>query len=275
MTAAGVDALSNGRAMLGLGTSGPQVMEGWHGLPFDAPVTRMREIIEICRKIWKRERVEYRGAKYELPLPVEKGTGLGKPLKMITHPVRDDIPIAIASLGMKSVAMTAELADAWLPIFYMPGKAAQRWGTALEAGFAKRDRSRAPLEIYAGGAVAIGEGLEGLRDRGRPGMALYIGGMGARQKNFYNEVFASFGYEKEAAEIQDLYLSGKKREAEAAIPSSYIEATTLIGPEGFVRERLAAYKESGVTDLNVSLTGRTTAERVATLDKLRNIVATM
>lgn len=272
MTAAGVDALSNGRAVLGLGASGPQVIEGFHGVPYDAPVTRTREIIEICRKVWKRERLEYEGKKYKMPLGPGEGTGLGKPLKLITHPVRDEVPIAVASLRPKSVEMTAELADGWLPIFYLAEKAKQQWGDALAAGTAKRDPNRAPLEVFAGGAVGIGEGLEPMRGMGRGMTALYVGGMGARGKNFYNELFASYGYEKEAKEIQDLYLDGKKQEAAAAVPDSFIEETTLIGPEGFVKERLAALKESGVTTLNVNLVGNTTEERVQTLDKLRNLV---
>ena len=272
MTAAGVDALSNGRAVLGFGASGPQVIDGFLGVEYDAPVTRTREIIEICRKVWKRERLEYKGKKYTMPLAPGKGTGLGKPLKLITRPVREEIPITVAALGPKSVEMTAELADGWLPIFYYAEKAKERWGDALAAGRAKRDPKRAPLEVFAGGAVGIGEGLEAMRGLGRPMTALYVGGMGARGKNFYNELFASYGYEKEAKQIQDLYLDGKKQEAAAAVPESFIEATTLIGPEGFVKERLAALKESGVTSLNVMLTGNTTQERVQTLDRLRNLV---
>jgi F420-dependent oxidoreductase-like protein len=275
MTAAGVDALSGGRCMLGLGASGPQVIEGWHGVPYDAPVTRLREIIEICRRVWRRERLTYDGAKYTLPLPPDRGMGLGKPLKMITHPVRDDIPIAVASLTPKSVAMTAELADAWLPVFYHPTKARQQWGPALDEGRSKRDPARPPLQVFAGGAVGIGEGLEGLRDMMRPMAALYIGGMGARGKNFYNELFASYGYEREAREIQDLYLAGKKAEAAAAIPASFLEETSLVGPEGFVRDRLREYRESGANALNVALVGRTRQERLATLDRLRNLVETL
>jgi F420-dependent oxidoreductase-like protein len=275
MTAAGVDALSGGRAMLGIGASGPQVIEGFHGVPYDAPVARTREIIEICRKVWRRERLMHEGARYHMPLPAGQGTGLGKPLKLITPPVRDDIPIAVAALGPRSVEMTAELAEGWLPIFYMASKARERWGPALEAGRAKRDPSRPPLEVYAGGAVGIGEGLESLREMGRPMAALYIGGMGARGKNFYNDVFASYGYAAEAARIQDLYLSGHKQEAADAIPDSFIEATTLIGPEGFVRDRIGELRESGVTALNVNLVGRDTKERVATLDRLRNLLATL
>ncbi len=275
MTAAGVDALSGGRCMLGLGASGPQVIEGWHGVPYDAPVTRLREIIEICRRVWKRERLTFDGAKYTLPLPPDQGLGLGKPLKLITHPVRDDIPITVASLTPKSVAMTAELADGWLPVFYHPTKSRERWGPALDKGLAKRDPARPPLQVFAGGAVGIGEGLEKLRDRGRPMAALYIGGMGARGKNFYNELFAAYGYEKEAREIQDLYLSGKKAEAAAAIPASFFEETSLIGPKGYVRDRLQEYQESGVNALNIGLVGETRRDRVATLDKLQEIVATL
>ena len=275
MTAAGIDYLSDGRCMLGLGASGPQVIEGFHGVPYTAPVSRIREVIDICRMVWRREKVNYDGKYYQIPLPQNQGTGLGKPLKLINHPLRDEIPIAIASLGEKSVEMTAELADAWLPAFYMAEGADDVWGDALRAGAAKRDPGRAPLEVFAGGGVAIGEGLEDLRNMGRPGMALYIGGMGARSKNFYNQVFCKYGYEAEAKQIQDLYLAGKKDEAEAAIPQRYLDATSLIGPEGFVKDRLAALKESGVNALNVSFAGRTLDERIDYCEKLRNLVDSM
>jgi len=272
MTAAGIDYLSDGRCMLGLGASGPQVIEGFHGVGYDAPTQRIREIIEICRMVWRREKVSYDGKHFQIPLPQNRGTGLGKPLKLINHPVRDEIPIAVAALGAKSVEMTAELADAWLPAFYMAEGADAVWGKALRAGAAKRDPKRAPLEIFAGGGVAIGEGLEDLRNLGRPGMALYIGGMGARSKNFYNDTFSKYGYEKEAKIIQDLYLAGKKDAAEAAIPQAYIDATSLIGPEGFVRDRLAALKESGVNALNVGFVGKTLKDRVRYCEALRNLV---
>jgi F420-dependent oxidoreductase-like protein len=275
MTAAGVDYLSDGRCMLGLGASGPQVIEGFHGVPYDAPTARIREIIEICRMVWRRERVSYDGRHYQIPLPQDRGTGLGKPLKLINHPVRDEIPIAVAALGARSVELTAELADAWLPAFYMAEGADAVWGKALRAGAAKRDPGRAPLEIFAGGGVAIGEGLEELRNLGRPQMALYIGGMGARQKNFYNDTFSRYGYEKDARIIQDLYLAGKKDAAEAAIPKSYIDATSLIGPEGFVRDRLAALKEAGVNALNVGFVGKTRDDRIRYCEKLRNLVDAM
>ncbi|NIN40152.1 MAG: LLM class F420-dependent oxidoreductase, partial [Gammaproteobacteria bacterium] len=232
MTAAGIDYLSDGRCMLGLGASGPQVIEGFHGVPYEAPVSRIREIIEICRKVWRRERLQHDGRYYQIPLPQNRGTGLGKALKLINHPVREEIPIAIAALGAKSVESTAELADAWLPAFYTAEAADAVWGDALRAGATKRDPGRAPLEVFAGGAVAIGEGLEDLRNLARPQAALYIGGMGARQKNFYNDIFSRSGYAEEAKLIQDLYLSGDKKAAEAAIPDSYLANNSLIGPEG-------------------------------------------
>lgn len=275
MTAAGIDYLSDGRCMLGLGASGPQVIEGFHGVPYQAPVGRMREIIEICRTIWRRETLKHDGRYYQMPLGQDAGTGLGKALKLINHPVRDDIPIAIAALGQKSVEMTAELADAWLPAFYTADAAASVWGDALKAGAAKRDPARPPLEVFAGGAVAIGEGLESMRDLARPGIALYVGGMGARQKNFYNDIFARSGYEAEAETIQNLYLAGDKKAAEAAIPDSYLEANSLIGPESFVRERLQALQESGVSALNISLTGQNLEARVKTCEQLRNLVDTL
>lgn len=274
MTAAGIDALSEGRCMLGLGASGPQVIEGFHGVPYDAPMTRLRETIEICRNVWQREdKLQYQGKKYQIPLPPEQGTGLGKPLKIINHPYREEIPIALATLGEKSVEMTAELADAWLPAFYMAEGADSVWGEALKKGNAKRDPGRPPLDIYAGGAVAIGDGLESYRDMSRPGIALYVGGMGAKEKNFYNQVFRKYGYEEEAEAIQNLFLAGRKSAAEAAIPDSYLEATSLVGPEGFVVDRLQALKEHGVTSLNVGFLGTTTAERVSNCDKLNNLIA--
>ena len=275
MTAAGIDYLSDGRAMLGLGASGPQVIEGFHGVPYTAPVARTKEVIEICRQVWRRERVKHMGQHYQIPLPQDQGTGLGKPLKLINHPVREDIPIAIASLGPVSVAATAELADAWLPAFYTPEAARAGWGKALDQGQTKRSDDRPPLDIFAGGAVGIGDGMEPLRERARAGAALYIGGMGARSKNFYNDIFAQSGYVEEAKVIQDLYLAGEKKAAEEAIPDDYLAKSSLIGPEGFVTERLYALRESGVTSLNVSFSGGSIEERVAQCEKLRNLVDQM
>ncbi len=255
MTAAGIDALSGGRCILGIGASGPQVIEGFHGVPYDKPLARTREVIDICRKVWRREVVEHDGPLYRLPLPPEQGTGLGKPLKLINHPVRERIPIYVAAIGPKNVALTAEKAEGWMPVFFWPEKAGEVWGDALAEGKAKRDPALGDLEIVAGATVAIGEGLEHLRDRARPGMALYIGGMGARDRNFYNQLVQRYGFEAEAAEIQDLYLAGRKDEAAAAIPDALVEATSLVGPEGWVKERIAAYKEAGVTVLNVTPLG--------------------
>jgi F420-dependent oxidoreductase-like protein len=254
MTAAGIDALSDGRFHLGLGASGPQVIEGFYGVPYANPLGRTREIVEICRDVWKREApLVHHGKNFTLPLPEDQGTGLGKALKILTHPVRSEIPIWIASLGEKNVEMTAAIADGWLPVFFIPEKAHEVWGASLATGRAKRDPSLGDLMISAGGLLAIGEGQDvtALREFSRPGTALYVGGMGAKGKNFYNELMVRYGFEKEAALIQDLYLDGKKKEAEAAIPDAFLELTTLCGPASYVAERVAAFKEAGVTHLQV------------------------
>jgi F420-dependent oxidoreductase-like protein len=255
MTAAGIDALSDGRCVLGLGASGPQVIEGFHGVVYDKPLGRTREIIDICRQVWRRERVEHTGASYNIPVAEGQGTGLGKPLKLINHPVRSEIPIYVASLGPKNVEMTAEKADGWLPLFYLPEKAKHVWGDDLAAGAAKRSADLGPLEVVAGGLLSVGDGAEAVREFARPMVALYVGGMGAKGHNFYNDLVKRYGFEAEAEAIQDLYLDGKKDEAAALVPDELLEATTLCGPEGYVRERLAAYTESGVTVLNVTPIG--------------------
>jgi len=255
MTAAGLDALSDGRFQLGLGASGPQVIEGWHGVPYSAPVGRTREVIEICRKVWAREEpLVHEGRVFNVPLRAPGGTGLGKPLKMIGRPVRARIPIWVASLGEKNVEMTAEVADGWLPFLFWPEKAGEVWGRALQAGKAKRDAALGPLQVSAGGPLAIGEGPE-VREMAqllRPMLALYIGGMGAKGRNFYNDVVCRYGYEREAGEIQDLYLSGNKEQAAALVPDELVEAMSLCGPESFVAERIAAFKQAGVTHLQVA-----------------------
>ena len=254
MTAAGIDALSDGRFHLGLGASGPQVIEGFYGVPYTNPLGRTREIVDICRTIWRREApLVHEGKNFTLPLPSDQGTGLGKALKILTHPVRSDIPIWVASLGEKNVEMTATVADGWLPVFFIPERANDVWGSSLAAGRAKRDPSRGELMISAGGLLAIGEGedVTRLRELSRPGIALYVGGMGAKGKNFYNELMVRYGFEKEAATIQDLYLDGKKNEAEAAIPDEFLELTNLCGPQSYVAERVAAFREAGVSHLQV------------------------
>jgi F420-dependent oxidoreductase-like protein len=271
MTAAGIDALSDGRFHLGLGASGPQVIEGFHGVAYTNPLGRTREIIEICRDLWRREApLVHQGKNYTLPLPSDQGTGLGKPLKLLTHPLRSSIPIWVASLGEKNVAMTAEVADGWIPVFFIPERANDVWGDSLKAGAAKRDPSLGPLMISAGGLLAVGDGEDviAMRQFARPMTALYVGGMGAKGKNFYNELAVRYGFEKEAALIQDLYLSGKKKEAEAAIPDEFLELTSLCGPKGYVEERIAAFKEAGVTHLQIipiPTGGQTTASLIETV----------
>jgi F420-dependent oxidoreductase-like protein len=273
MTAAGIDYVSEGRFSLGIGASGPQVIEGWHGVPYDAPVGRTRETIEICRAVWRRERLEYHGKYFEIPLPEGQGTGLGKALKLINHPLRDRIPIILAALGPKNVELAAELAEGWEPIFYYPEKAAGVWGPSLRAGLAKRDPSLPPLDVFAQTALAIGDDVGSLIDLIRPVQALYIGGMGARGANFYNNLAVRYGYEQEAAAIQDAYLAGRKKEAEALIPQDLLEHVSLIGPRSFVADRVAAMKESGVTTLNVAPLGRTHAERVALIEEIKDLAA--
>jgi F420-dependent oxidoreductase-like protein len=273
MTAAGLDEVSDGRFELGIGVSGPQVIEGFHGVPYDAPIGRTRETIEICRLVWRRETpLEYHGKYYTVPLPADEGTGLGKPLKLIDHPLRDRIPVTVASIGPKNVELTAELAEGWVPPFYVPEKAAEVWGGALKAGFAKRDAALGTLDVHVGASVAIGDDVAHLRDADRPQRALYIGGMGARGQNFYNNLASWFGYPEAAAEIQDLYLAGRKKEAEAAVPEDLLAKTSLIGSEGHVRERLAALAESGVTTLTVRPLTRDHGERVRLIEKLRGMV---
>ena len=213
MTAAGCDHISDGRFILGLGASGAQVIEGFHGMPYEKPMVRIKEYIEACRMIWKREEpFNYQGQVVQAPLPQGQGLGLGKELKIINHPVRSEIPVWWASLKDRSVEATAEMADGWLPIMFIPEKFQQVWGNSLKAGTAKRDPSRKVLDIAAGGMLAIGDEFVGetrtkLLDYARPNMALYVGGMGARGKNFYNDICRAYGYEEEAVNVQDLYRS--------------------------------------------------------------------
>jgi len=266
-TAAGLDNVSGGRALLGLGASGPQVIEGFHGVPYEKPLGRTREIIGIIRAGMRREPLSADGI-FHLPVDKEHGavTGLGKPLKILNHPERDSVPIYLAALGTKNVELTAEIADGWLPHLFWPEKFGTVWGDSIAAGYAKRDASLgATMNIVAGGMLAIGEGPEtkALLDFVRPMFALYVGGMGAKGKNFYNDVACAYGYEKEAAEIQDLYLSGKKDEAAALIPQEWLEAANFVGPESYVKERFEAMREAGVTSLNITPVGDDPVELVA------------
>lgn len=253
-TAAGLDEVSGGRAILGLGASGPRVIEGWHGVTYDRPIARTREVIEICRLVWSRSPLVHNGI-FQLPLPPDAGTGLGKPLKLLNDPVRGRIPVFVAALGEKNVEMAFEVADGWLPIFYIPEKAGEVWGNAIKRGMARRDVSLGAPAVAGGGLLAVGTGVEGLRDLGREQLALYIGGMGARGRNFYNDLVRRYGFEREAEIIQDLYLSGDKKGAEREVPHELLEATSLIGSPGYIKDRLIAYRESGVTMINVTPVG--------------------
>lgn len=249
MTAAGLDYVSDGRFRLGIGTSGPQVMEGFHGVPFDAPLGRTREVVEICRQVWRREKLSHQGRNYQIPLPEGKGTGLGKSLKLINKPVRERIPIAIAALGPKNVELTAEIAEGWQPVFFYPEKADDIWGDALRAGTAKRDPALGDLDVMVGVSLAIGDNVAERLQWAKPQLALYIGGMGAKGHNFYHNVATRYGFGEVADHIQELYLSGRKAEAIAAVPDDLVRNVSLIGPRGYVKERIAAFEEAGVTTL--------------------------
>jgi F420-dependent oxidoreductase-like protein len=269
-TAAGLDNVSQGRAILGLGASGPQVIEGFHGLPYDKPLGRTREVIELVRRGMRRETLVHDGI-FTLPLPEGQGTGLGKPLKLLTKPERSNVPIYVAALGPKNVEGVAEYADGWLPFLFVPEKSGDVWGDSLARGTAKRQEGLGPLEVSAGGMVAIGEGADtkALLDFARPMVALYVGGMGARGKNFYNDLMCQYGYEREAKEIQDLYLGGNKRDAEKLIPADLLELGNLVGPPSYVKERVAAFAEAGVTNLQIT---PVSDDPAATVRQLRELV---
>lgn len=263
MAAITMDHLTGGRFVLGLGASGPQVVEGWYGQPYSRPLERTREYIEIIRMVLARESpVVYDGAQYPLPYP--GGSGLGKPMKSITHPLREDLPIYLAAEGPKNVALAAEIADGWIAIYYSP-KVDDFYRDALTEGFSRPGARRTPetFEVAASVPVIFRESVEEAADLLRPIMALYIGGMGAREVNFHANVYARMGYESEVRAIQDLYLQGKKDEAAALVPLSLITETALIGPVERVRDELARWEESVVTQLLISgdvTTLRTMAE---------------
>ena len=256
-SAATIDALSGGRFTLGIGTSGAQVIEGWHGVPFTKPLGRTRDTIDVCRKVWSGDKLVHDGPAVTLPLPPEQGTGLGKPLKFMNRPLRQDIPIVIASIGPSNVEMTAEIADGWQPIHFVPDRFERVWGDALRAGAAKRSAELAPLDIFGDAQLAIGEGAEvaAAREAARNTIGFYVGGMGAKSKNYYNDLFRRYGWEDEAEKIQDLFLSGKRAEAMAAVPDEYLDTANLIGTEGHIKERLGVYAGVGVTHLIVNPTG--------------------
>jgi F420-dependent oxidoreductase-like protein len=255
MTAATLDLMSGGRFLLGLGLSGPQVVEGWHGQPWGKPLTKIREYVEIVRAILRRETLEYDGEQYRIPYSGPGATGLGKPLKLMARPLRADIPIYLAVFRPRSVELAAEIADGWLPIFFSPERARE----TFPAPFARGDG----FDIAPAVPALISDDVESARDALRPYYALYIGGMGARGTNFYNDLVASYGFEAEAKKIQDLFLDGKQRDAAAAVPDALIDEMALVGPADRIRDRLAAWKESGATTMLVSARDETTLRTVA------------
>jgi len=271
MTAAGLDYVSDGRFALGIGTSGPQVVEGFHGVAFDAPLGRTREVVDICRQVWRRESLMHQGQRYQIPLPPGSGTGLGKPLKLINHPVRERIPITIAAIGPKNVELAAEIAEGWHPVFFYPEKAQLIWGEALAAGLAKRDAALSDLNIVVGAPLAIGDNADDRLHLAKPQLALYIGGMGARGRNFYHGLATRYGYGAAADRIQELYLAGRKNEAIAAVPDDLVRNVSLIGPRGRVAERVAAFAEAGVTTLLANPVTNDNSEYTQFVAELREI----
>jgi F420-dependent oxidoreductase-like protein len=254
MTAVTLDLMSGGRFLLGIGASGPQVSEGWYGEQYGKPLAKTREYLDIVRAVWRRDApVEHHGEFYDIPYRGPGATGLGKPLKIIVHPRTANIPVYIASIGPKNVELTAELADGWLPIFYSPTRAGAVWGDSLTRGFAAADPDRAAhFDIAPTVTVVLGDDVEALRDKVKPMVALYVGGMGAKGKNFYNDLACRYGSEDVAAEIQDLYLGGNKAEATALVPDDLVDDVSLIGPKERIAERLEIWKDAGVTTMIVA-----------------------
>jgi len=252
MTAAGLDLVSDGRFVLGLGASGPMVIEGFHGVPFDAPIGRTREIVEICRTVWRREKVSFSGKHYTLPLS-------GGPRTFADTPVRDRVPVMLASIGEKNIALAAEIAEYWLPIHFDAGRADRAFGSALADGLSRRDPSLGPLKVVAEVGVCISDDPDAIaaaEAEARTKLALYVGGMGPRDNNFYNELAIRYGYESAAKEIQDLFLGGDKQAAAAAVPAEFVDGVSAIGPAGKVKDRIAAFAEAGVTTMVVTPMGR-------------------
>jgi F420-dependent oxidoreductase-like protein len=242
MTAATLDLLSGGRFLLGLGTSGPQVVEGWHGQRWGKPLTRTREYVEIVRAVLRREAVDIHGEEYDVPYTGAGATGLGKPLKLLARPLRERIPIYLAALSPKNVRLAFEIADGWLPIFFSPERARDAFGYEARDGF----------DIAPSVNVVVTDDVASARDALRPLLALYVGGMGARGANFYNALVRRYGFEDAAERIQQLYLDGKQRDAIAAVPDELIDDVALVGPPERIRERLDAWRESGATTLLVT-----------------------
>jgi len=242
MTAMTLDLMSGGRFLLGLGVSGPQVAEGWHGQPWGRPLARTREYVEVVRTVLRGERLEHHGASYDIPYTGPGATGLGKPLKVLGRPLRADVPIYLAALGPKNVELAAEIADGWLPLFVSP----ERFDDVFRPHLV---RARDGFEIAAGVQIVPGDDLDACRDAVKQVLALYVGGMGAPGSNFYNALVCRYGYEREAAEVQELFLGGRQRDAVAAVPDALVDEVALVGPRERIAERLDAWRECGVTTL--------------------------
>jgi F420-dependent oxidoreductase-like protein len=253
MTAMTLNQMSNGRFLLGLGLSGPQVVEGWHGVSYARPLARTREYVEIVRRIFAREEpVTYDGKVYQIPYRGDDATGLGKPLKSTLLP-QPDIPIYLAAIGPQNVELTAEIADGWLPIFFSPDKYKQTYQPYVEAGLAKAGKTMDNFDIAPTVSVVMDDSLDVCYNMLRPILALYVGGMGAKGKNFYNDLTGRYGYEAAAAEIQDLYLSGQKYEAMAKVPAELIDEVALVGPKERIKERLSRWLDSPITTMNLTV----------------------
>jgi F420-dependent oxidoreductase-like protein len=269
-----IDALSGGRFIFGFGPSGPQVSEGWYGVPYAKPWGRTREYIEVVRRIVARqERLEYHGEHFTLPLTGGEGvTGQGKALKLNVHPLREEIPVYIGAIGRKSVELAAEIADGWIPIFFSVDEWESAWGEHIEAGLQKGGRSREQLAVSPSVQVAVGGDLEAARGIVKAGLLLYLGGMGSRKTNFYVDLTHRFGFGEAADEVQSLYLDGKREEAYAAIPDELVDATSMIGPEEEVAERVRRFADAGVDRMIVAPVQASHEERVRTLEKLAEMV---
>ncbi len=279
MTAAGLDYVSNGRCILGLGASGPQVIEGFHGVKYDAPLGRAREHVEICRRIWRRDKSEFHGEHYQLPLSkAAGGSGLGKPLRMMNHPIRERIPMLLAAIGPKNVALAAEVFDEWQPFLFHPELAEVAFGPALAAGRAKRDPALGELGISVQTFLLITDDPDeaaAALAAVRAHVALYVGGMGAVGKNFYNSLFIRYGHAAEAEAIQRLYLAGDKEGAAAAVPDEFVRSIALVGSVDHVQQRLRAYRTAGVTCLIAEPLARTHAKRVEHVAELKELSRTV